>query len=128
MNLPIKLRPCKGDPSEIAILKFVEYLLSDVRHKTSIPILDHVSHVAKYRKENPKYFEIPFNSFIKYQLSVHKTEAYDNNKDWLVAMKGAPEALVSYCSEILINGKTYPLTKVWQRKIDECCKILGRLH
>jgi sodium/potassium-transporting ATPase subunit alpha len=112
MNLPIHIRNCKGDPSEIAILKFVEYLSCDV---------------SKYRKENPRFFEAPFNSFTKYQLSVHKTQIYDNNKDFLVVMKGAPEIIMNYCSEILIKREIIPLTKAWQRKIDECCKILGRL-
>ena len=111
MNLPIHIRNCKGDPSEIAILKFVEYLSCDV---------------AKYRKENPKFFEAPFKSTTKYQISVHKTVMHDNNKEFLVVMKGAPEIVMSYCSEILIKREIKPLTKAWQRKIDECCKILGR--
>lgn len=46
-------RPCTGDSSESALLKFMEIATGNVE---------------KYREANRKVFELPFNSVNKYQV------------------------------------------------------------
>jgi magnesium-transporting ATPase (P-type) len=79
-------------------------------------------------------FEISFDSWNKYFLSVHDTSLIDNNPDFLVTVKGAPERIISFCSEILVDSqikysvvdsRVEEMNRHWQRRIDECCKQLG---
>ena len=97
---PIMQRRCKGDASEVGILKCYETLLGDSE---------------AVRSANPKKAEIPFNSNNKFQVSVH-----DVNKSgrYLLVLKGAPELVLSRCSTILLQGEDTP--------IDEAMR--GRVH
>lgn len=70
--LPIHARKVYGDSSEAALLKHVEMSLGDTQ---------------TYRQGYPKLAEIPFNTFNKFQISVHEDTAGKFN---FIVMKGAP--------------------------------------
>lgn len=92
MALPIQARTAAGgDASETAILKFCSKIFD----------------VEEFRSTYPKRFEIPFNSEIKYQLSIHQ---FDDTKDVLV-MKGAPERVLARCTTIIQEGQPVPMKK-----------------
>ncbi|KAG8181917.1 hypothetical protein JTE90_012471 [Oedothorax gibbosus] len=88
-NIPILKRECAGDASESAILKCMELV---------------VGNVTGYRNKNPKVCEIPFNSTNKYHVTVHETEE-NNERCYLLCMKGAPERILDRCSTIYIQGE-----------------------
>ncbi|CAL1298041.1 unnamed protein product [Larinioides sclopetarius] len=88
-NIPILKRECAGDASESAILKCMELA---------------VGSVTAYRAKNPKVCEIPFNSTNKYHVTIHEIEE-NNERCYLLAMKGAPERILDRCSTIYINGE-----------------------
>ena len=56
----------------------------------------------KFREQNRKICEIPFNSTNKYQVSIHETN--DGDERYLLAMKGAPERILERCTTIYIDG------------------------
>ncbi|KFM68400.1 Sodium/potassium-transporting ATPase subunit alpha, partial [Stegodyphus mimosarum] len=88
-NIPILKRECAGDASESAILKCMELA---------------VGNVTAYRSKSPKVCEIPFNSTNKYHVTIHEVE--DNNERfYLLCMKGAPERILDRCATIYINGE-----------------------
>ena len=107
MSKPVMKRSCTGDASETALLQYSEHILGNV---------------MKYRDENPKDFEIPFNSTNKYQLSVH--ELADKSARLLV-MKGAIERVLEHCDTILINGETIEMTDEWIHAISTSYDALG---
>ena len=61
--------------------------------------------VAEYRERYPKQAEKPFSSVYKYQYSVHRNtdSAKEDDSNFFVVMKGAPERIIKLCSTIL-NG------------------------
>ncbi|XP_055344197.1 sodium/potassium-transporting ATPase subunit alpha-2-like [Paramacrobiotus metropolitanus] len=104
----INSREVEGDASETAILKFLSIITGD--------------RVPEARKDSPPLAEIPFNSTVKYQASVHRRDGLH-----LVVMKGAPEVVVGRCETILVNGKTEKLGKKWEEKFQEMYDELGEL-
>ncbi|HDQ05926.1 MAG TPA: HAD family hydrolase, partial [Candidatus Bathyarchaeota archaeon] len=71
----------------------------------------------KYELEEkfPRVDEIPFNPEERYMATFHET----SNKDLVVYVKGAPEAILDMCSEILEDGKTKELTSNKKKEILE---------
>ncbi|CAG2183617.1 unnamed protein product, partial [Oppiella nova] len=67
---PLK-REAIGDASEVAILKYMEIITSDVEG---------------FRRKHPKVFEVPFNSTNKYALTINESRGEEGH--WL-CMKGA---------------------------------------
>ncbi|VDN06622.1 unnamed protein product [Thelazia callipaeda] len=78
-DVKILQREANGDASEIAIMKYCEYICGDV---------------IAYRNFFPKLCEIPFNSTNKFQISVHRNDA---KSCFVLVMKGAPEQIISRC-------------------------------
>ncbi|KAI1697156.1 e1-E2 ATPase domain-containing protein [Ditylenchus destructor] len=77
-----------GAPSEVAMIKYAEHLVS----------------VHDFRKRYDIVFEIPFNSRRKFHLVIAKL--HELNKDqhqYLLLMKGAPEIVIQKCSTILTS-------------------------
>ncbi|VDD83150.1 unnamed protein product [Mesocestoides corti] len=105
---PVLQRECSGDASESALLKCVELSIGGV---------------TKYRSENPKVAEIPFNSTNKYQVSVHETN--DGDDRYLVVMKGAPERILDRCSTILIDGQELHMDDEWRENFNNAYLELG---
>jgi sodium/potassium-transporting ATPase subunit alpha len=58
--------------------------------------------VIRFREQNRKINEIPFNSTNKYQVSIHETQ--DGDERYLLVMKGAPERILERCQTIYIDG------------------------
>merc|ERR1719153_992162 len=106
----IMKREVNGDASEAAILKCTE--------------LSH-GNVIKYRADNKKIAEIPFNSTNKFQVSIHTTT--DADERYLLVMKGAPERILQRCSTIIIEGKEMPLTEEWKNAFETAYCELGGL-
>lgn len=102
-------RACTGDASETALLQYTEAVNG---------------HVMKYRHDNKKLAEVPFNSTNKFQLSIHET-VQDKPKGLLMVMKGAPERILEKCNKILINGETLEMTEEWRSSFNEAYETLG---
>merc|ERR1712012_763702 len=109
-NIPILKREVNGDASEAALLKCCELTMGKV---------------MEYRQKNKKVCEIPFNSTNKYQVSIHETD--DNEKGYLLAMKGAPERILSRCSTIYIDGEEKEMTDEWKENFNTAYLELGGL-
>ncbi|KAI8426229.1 hypothetical protein MSG28_005148 [Choristoneura fumiferana] len=97
----------RGDASETAILNFVsEY-----------------DDVSAMRSEFPKVAEIPFNSVIKYQASVHLDTKLSR---FIVMMKGAPENIISRCDTVAFGKKTIVLTKEMKDAVDKAAVNMAK--
>jgi magnesium-transporting ATPase (P-type) len=72
MEKEVWKRACTGDASETALLQYTEAINGNV---------------MKYRQDNKKLAEVPFNSTNKFQLSIHQTAEY-KEKGLLMVMKG----------------------------------------
>lgn len=99
---------CSGDASESGLLKFIEPLGS----------------ATTYREENPKCFEIKFNSTNKWQLSIHTMKETGKR---MCVLKGAPERVLQKCKSICINGVAQPLSKEMADKYEAANAELGGL-
>ncbi len=91
-----------GDPTEAALI---------VSAKKAGLVIDELLRVA----------EVPFSSTRKMMSTVHDDEG---EKKFMVAAKGAPEAILAKCTQILINGKAEKLT---QQMRDEVIKQTQRM-
>jgi sodium/potassium-transporting ATPase subunit alpha len=103
-----------GNASEIAMVKFTQ------------PFRD----IEDYRAACPDLFKIPFNSKNKYQVHVHLQEEYgpqgSNEGPRLVVMKGAPERIIDRCSEVMLDGKIFPMTPERKEEIEQQQERLSR--
>jgi sodium/potassium-transporting ATPase subunit alpha len=75
---------------------------------------------VKFREQNRKISEIPFNSTNKYQVSIHETQ--DGDDRYLLVMKGAPERILERCSTIYNDGTDIELNDCKKKK---CFCFLG---
>lgn len=112
-----------GDASETGLVKFVNSLVGGggadglTNERAKYP-----EHISAGQKCN-----IPFNSAIKFNLSIREFGAADESEGFgmvghrnlTVYMKGAPERIVSRCSKILINGAEQPITEAHKEIIDK---------
>ena len=97
-SVPVLKREVNGDASEAALLKCCELSQSDI---------------VEYRNKRKKVTEIPFNSLIKYQMSIHDAGEHEEDvDDHLLVMKGAPEIVMRRCSSILIDGEEKGTTHI----------------
>jgi len=106
---PILKREVNGDASEAAILKLTEL---------------NKGNVLKFRSENKKVAEIPFNSANKYQVSVHEQ---GGKTPYRLVMKGAPERILERCTTIWVNGNEEPLNDHWKKQMEASYMELGGL-
>jgi len=110
LQKPVLQRECIGDASESAIIKCCELSFGGT---------------TKYRENNAKVVEIPFNSANKYQVSVHKTD--DGDERYLLVMKGAPERILERCSSIYMDGSDLELNDHWKAQFNTSYMQLGSL-
>ncbi|CAG2100454.1 unnamed protein product [Medioppia subpectinata] len=108
-SIPILKRECAGDASESAILKCMEIA---------------VGKVSEVRKRNAKVGEIPFNSTDKYHVTIHETE---EDRSYLLCMKGAPERILERSGTIFINGDDKPLDEDMKKAFTTAYNRLGGL-
>ena len=73
-----------------------------------------IGNVIRFREQNPKVCELPFNSTNKYQVSIHETN--DGDDRYLLVMKGAPERILERCSSIYIDGTDIQLNDCKHRR------------
>merc|ERR1739838_767674 len=102
-------REVNGDASEAAILKLTELSKGDV---------------LKFRSNNKKGAEIPFNSANKYQVSIHEQ---NGKTPYRLVMKGAPERILERCDTIWVNGKEEPLNDHWKAQFEDAYMHMGGL-
>ncbi|CAF1648590.1 unnamed protein product, partial [Rotaria sordida] len=107
---PIIQRECEGgDASEIAILKYMEAIISNVSH---------------YRSKNAKLCEVQFSSSNRYQLSIHST--YDQDERYLLVMKGASKTILKNCSTVYVDGCEIEFNKFWKRQYEAAFNELSK--
>ena len=112
-SIPVLKREVNGDASEAALLKCCEL---------SQP------NIVEYRNKRKKVTEIPFNSLIKYQMSIHEAGEHEEDVDEnLLVMKGAPEIVMKRCSSILIDGEEKEITEEWRNAFENAYMELGGL-
>jgi len=102
-------REVNGDASEAAILKLTELSKGDV---------------LKFRSNNKKVAEIPFNSANKYQVSIHEQ---NGKTPYRLVMKGAPERILERCDTIWVNGKEEPMNEHWKNQFEDAYMHMGGL-
>lgn len=61
-------------------------------------------------RDNPRYYELPFDSRRKRMSVVHKEDLKDKKGALIAYVKGAPKEVLSLCSQIRINGDEVLLT------------------
>lgn len=98
LSLPIEQRKILGDASESAILRYMELNRS----------------ATQTRELNPKEAEIPFSSEYKYQVTIHRMH---NTQSYYLIMKGAPEIVIEYCTTVLTDNGTVPLSQLLKKEL-----------
>ena len=122
---PFQVRKTEGDASESGLIKFIQPIkdLSDIRNLYPI-------HSYKIKDENGEEvsvnWEIPFNSFKKYNLIVRDLSADKSDNSFMLIMKGAPERIWNRWSKILIDGEEREITDYWNKKYEEANAALGK--
>lgn len=87
----------KGDPTEVALLKYTEKYYD----------------IEKIKKEYIRYKEIPFSSERKMMQTYHK---YNNQN--IIFSKGAFEVIISRCKYYLLDNKIIALDRKIRKQID----------
>ncbi|OPZ86520.1 MAG: Calcium-transporting ATPase 1 [bacterium ADurb.Bin429] len=59
------------------------------------------------REQAPRLDELPFSSKTKYMATLHRRP---HESDTVLLVKGAPEAVLKFCTHALIQGRRVPLT------------------
>ena len=109
-SIPILKRDVNGDASESAILKCMELATNNV---------------MRFRAKHPKVCEIPFNSSNKYHVTIHKID--DNeNANFILLLKGAPERVLERCSTIYINSYNKKLEEEMKDAFNQAYLELGK--
>lgn len=83
-ELPIEPQ---GDATELGLYRY----FSDMTSK----LFDMA--IEDFRAKNPKLFEIPFNSSLKWQMSIHNLHNNSMSPSSVLLLKGAPDVLISKC-------------------------------
>eukprot|EP00386_Alphamonas_edax_P007449 GDKI01024818.1.p1 GENE.GDKI01024818.1~~GDKI01024818.1.p1 ORF type:complete len:1201 (+),score=397.54 GDKI01024818.1:91-3603(+) len=122
----LKDKLIEGDATESALLRFCQGMFD----------------VVEYKTKNPKFFEIPFNSRNKWQLSLHymdlqETETVLSRREkksgCTLFLKGAPERVVDMCQTYMKNGVPTPIDEDFKKAYDIAykelagygCRVLG---
>jgi Ca2+-transporting ATPase len=66
--------------------------------------------------------EIPFSSDTKYMATLHKAE---DGAGLLAYVKGAPERILEFCSQVLIDGQAKELTETLRQEIVDLSERFG---
>ena len=122
---PYNLRHTEGDASESGLIKFIQPIndITEIRDKYPI-------HSYKTKEDNGEEttvnWEIPFNSFKKYNLIIRDLSVDKSNDSFMLIMKGAPERIWGRCSKILVHGEPREITDYWNSKFEEANSTLGK--
>ena len=88
-----------GDPTEVAMFKYVETLGCNV---------------TDMKKVNKRIGEVPFDSDRKMMSTIHK-----NNKEIYIYTKGSFDSLIEKCTKYYENGKEIKLTKEIKKELKQ---------
>ncbi|KAJ5376360.1 hypothetical protein N7509_013246 [Penicillium cosmopolitanum] len=85
INYPVSERKVLGNPTDGAVLRFVEEA--------------HQGAIKELNERYQRVFAIPFNSKNKWMLTLHKSEISEPGKNsYLLLMKGASDILLPHCN------------------------------
>ena len=101
-------RKILGDASDAGLLRYADKLYP----------------VAIARRMFPKVFEIPFNSVNKWSLAVVPDPA-GPQRSHIVFLKGAPEIVMSRCSDFMYHGGTRPIDDDWREEYTAAYERFG---
>ena len=122
---PFHLRHTEGDASESGLIKFIQPINDIIEFRNSYPI-----HSYKMKDDGGEEinvnWEIPFNSFKKYNLIIRDISVDKSDDSFMLIMKGAPERIWGRCDKIMINGKAREITDYWTKKFEEANATLGK--
>lgn len=112
-----------GDASETGLVKFVNSVVGPGGAEG----LEQERKKFRLYESNGQKCEIPFNSAIKFNLSIRDFRGADESEGFgmvghrnlTVFMKGAPERIITRCSRILINGTEHEITDGHRQIIDQ---------
>ncbi|KAK1753247.1 P-type cation exchange, alpha subunit of ATPase [Echria macrotheca] len=113
-DVPVRQRQILGDATESGLIRYAAGFLADFDGLAD-----------KY----PKVFELPFSSYTKWHMSIHKKPHAGG--PLTLYMKGAPERVWKLCSHILAgpDGETVPITEDYRRAYDETYEhMAGKGH
>jgi len=96
-------KPTIGDASESALIKFFQAIEDVAKTRERFPV--------KMTKDD-RECRIPFNSTIKYSLSINSINK--NPNQYGIFTKGAPEKVWAFCTHVLVNGRAVPKTEQWE--------------
>ncbi|KAF9484958.1 aminophospholipid-transporting P-type ATPase [Pholiota conissans] len=102
-DIPFDQRTILGDATETGLTRFAG------RHLAT----GYDAHI----KNNPKVFEVPFNSTNKWALVVLNKP--HGSGDLTAYIKGAPERVLAKCTTYLKDGKMIPITDKFKEDYDE---------
>uniref|UniRef100_A0A914C717 Cation-transporting P-type ATPase N-terminal domain-containing protein n=1 Tax=Acrobeloides nanus TaxID=290746 RepID=A0A914C717_9BILA len=108
----VQTRKAIGTPSEVALIQYADKL---------IPV-----DVVREQYANKIVFEIPFNSKRKFHLMITKIVDLNNGQaEFKLMMKGAPEALIDKCTQMLTSKGEIDLTTIEMEKFQEAYEMFG---
>ncbi|KAL4482233.1 hypothetical protein ABPG72_018014 [Tetrahymena utriculariae] len=98
--------PVIGDVAETGIIRFYQYI-EDInilrkRHKVAINL-------------NGTLCKIPFSNQMKCYLIIVEEQQEDSY--YTVYVKGSPERVLSFCTEMILNGQSSKLNNQWRQKL-----------
>ena len=103
-----------GDATELGLYRYFGAAISDRNGMD----------VEAYRAENPKVWEIPFNSANKWQMSIHSIRRNDGRE--VLLLKGGPDVLLTKCSFYLNDrGEEVPIDEAFTALYNETYEAFG---
>ena len=97
-----------GDPTELALLDFGEIL---------------GIHKQKLERQYPRYAEQPFDSDRKMMTTCHR-----GRRDGILSYtKGAPDVVLQHCTHILREGRSIPMTKEQQCRVQDIVEVMSSM-
>ncbi|EAR90233.2 Na,H/K antiporter P-type ATPase, alpha subunit family protein (macronuclear) [Tetrahymena thermophila SB210] len=99
--------PAVGSNTDISIIRFYQYIedINEFRNRHKIAI-----------NPNGTLCKIPFTNQMKCSLIIIEEQQEDSY--YTVYVKGSPERILSFCSEIILNGQSSQLNNRWREKIN----------
>ena len=103
-----------GDATELGLYRYFGAAISDRNGME----------VEAYRAENPKVWEIPFNSANKWQMSIHSIRRNEGRE--VLLLKGGPDVLLTKCSFYLNDrGEEVPIDEAFTALYNETYEAFG---
>lgn len=115
----------KGNALTVRMETGERKILGDASDSGLLRYCDKMFPVAIARANFPKQFEVPFNSVNKFAITVVADPG--NSKQNLVFMKGAPEIILSRCSDYMYNGRTRAIDEDFKEEWQNAYERFGSM-